>query len=94
MQNYLRWSPPLSPFYIRKWSESSGNMPHSMTFSELVLISYFSQIIRVEEVEDDKCRRPHVKQFHDATIKFPLPHRANTIDMPQLSYRKPKTYFG
>merc|ERR1712191_15727 len=51
------------------------------------------QIIRVEEVEDDKCRRPHVKQFHDA-IKFPLPHRANTIDMPQLSYRKPKTYFG
>merc|ERR1711976_780911 len=52
------------------------------------------QIIRVEEVEDDKYRRPHVKQFHDATIKFPLPHRANTIDMPQLSYRKPKTYFG
>merc|ERR1712136_435948 len=52
------------------------------------------QIIRAEEVEDDKCRRPHVKQFHDATIKFPLPHRANTIDMPQLSYRKPKTYFG
>merc|ERR1712071_190345 len=52
------------------------------------------QIIRVEEVEDDKCRRPHVKQFHDAAIKFPLPHRANTIDMPQLSYRKPKTYFG
>merc|ERR1712105_360589 len=52
------------------------------------------QIIRVEEVEDDKCRRPHVKQFHDASIKFPLPHRANTVDMPQLSYRKPKTYFG
>merc|ERR1712170_116282 len=52
------------------------------------------QIIRVEPVEASKTRRPLVKQMHDATIKFPLPHRANTIDMPQLSYRKPKTYFG
>merc|ERR1711926_43738 len=52
------------------------------------------QIIRVEPVEASKTRRPLVKQMHDSTIKFPLPHRANTVDMPQLSYRKPKTYFG
>ena len=33
------------------------------------------QIIRVEEVEASKCRRPHIKQFHDSKIKFPLPVR-------------------
>lgn len=33
------------------------------------------QIIRVEEIESSKCRRPHIKQFHDSKIKFPLPVR-------------------
>jgi large subunit ribosomal protein L18Ae len=33
------------------------------------------QIIRVEEVVASKTRRPHIKQFHDATIKFPHPCR-------------------
>ncbi|KAI2803390.1 60S ribosomal protein L18A [Blomia tropicalis] len=33
------------------------------------------QIIKVQEIEASKCRRPHVKQFHDSKIKFPLPVR-------------------
>lgn len=33
------------------------------------------QIIRVEEIASSKCRRPHIKQFHDSKIAFPLPIR-------------------
>lgn len=33
------------------------------------------QIIRVQAIDANKCRRPHVKQFHDSKIKFPLPIR-------------------
>lgn len=33
------------------------------------------QIIRVEEVEAAKTRRPHIKQFHDSKIRFPHPCR-------------------
>jgi len=33
------------------------------------------QIIRVEEIPANKCRRAHIKQFHDSKIKFPLPVR-------------------
>ena len=33
------------------------------------------QILKVEPVAASKCRRPHVTQFHNSKIKFPLPHR-------------------
>lgn len=33
------------------------------------------QIIKVEEIAANQCRRPHMKQFHDSKIKFPLPNR-------------------
>eukprot|EP01111_Echinosteliopsis_oligospora_P004208 TRINITY_DN166_c0_g1_i1.p1 TRINITY_DN166_c0_g1~~TRINITY_DN166_c0_g1_i1.p1 ORF type:complete len:177 (+),score=28.66 TRINITY_DN166_c0_g1_i1:444-974(+) len=32
------------------------------------------QIIQVAQLSDAQCKRVHVKQFHDATLKFPLPH--------------------
>nr|ABS19978.1 ribosomal protein L18a [Artemia franciscana] len=52
------------------------------------------QIIRVEVVEDDKTRRPHVKQMHEVGLRFPMPHRVNTLRLKKLSYTKPKTFFG
>ena len=33
------------------------------------------QIIKVECIPAKKCRRPHVIQFHNSKIRFPLPHR-------------------
>ncbi|WP_411023048.1 eL20 family ribosomal protein, partial [Salmonella sp. s51228] len=30
-------------------------------------------IRKIEEIKASKCRRPHVKQFHNSKIKFPLP---------------------
>uniref|UniRef100_A0A1L8DS66 60S ribosomal protein L18a n=1 Tax=Nyssomyia neivai TaxID=330878 RepID=A0A1L8DS66_9DIPT len=52
------------------------------------------QIIKVESVVSSKCRRPHIKQFHDSKIKFPLVKRVHHKNSRALfSYRKPKTYF-
>uniref|UniRef100_A0A8D3DU90 Large ribosomal subunit protein eL20 n=1 Tax=Scophthalmus maximus TaxID=52904 RepID=A0A8D3DU90_SCOMX len=33
------------------------------------------QIMKVQIIAANKCRRPAIKQFHDSKIKFPLPHR-------------------
>jgi large subunit ribosomal protein L18Ae len=33
------------------------------------------QILKAEVVVAGKCRRTHVKQFHNSKIRFPLPHR-------------------
>merc|ERR1712059_172133 len=33
------------------------------------------QVLKVEEVAAGKCRRPHITQFHNSKIRFPLPHR-------------------
>ncbi|WP_411017597.1 hypothetical protein, partial [Salmonella sp. s51090] len=33
------------------------------------------QIMRIEAIPASKCRRAHVKQFHNYYPKFPLPHR-------------------
>jgi len=33
------------------------------------------QILKVETVPSNKCRRPQVKQMHNSKIRFPLPHR-------------------
>ncbi|KAH9425053.1 ribosomal protein L18A [Dermatophagoides pteronyssinus] len=35
------------------------------------------QIIKVEEIPANQCRRPHMKQFHDSKLKFPLPNRVS-----------------
>lgn len=51
------------------------------------------QIIKVEEVKAANCRRPHIKQFHDSKIKFPLPKRIHSIKGSKFSVRTPKTYF-
>ena len=33
------------------------------------------QIMKVEVIPPSKCKRPHVTQFHNSKIKFPLVHR-------------------
>lgn len=49
------------------------------------------QIIRVEAIPASKCRRPHVKQFHDSKIKFPLPVRFDRQwHKPRFTTRAPK----
>lgn len=49
------------------------------------------QIIRVEAIEASKCRRPHVKQFHQSKIKFPLPQRfGRNFHSPRFTTRRPK----
>ncbi|GAU89925.1 hypothetical protein RvY_02417 [Ramazzottius varieornatus] len=53
------------------------------------------QIIRVQEITAEKCRRPNIKQFHDSSIKFPLPHRVNLkLHAPRFTTRRPKTHFS
>merc|ERR1712168_1193978 len=37
------------------------------------------QIIKVEQVAANKCRRTSVKQFHDSKIKFPLPRKVKSM---------------
>uniref|UniRef100_T1IWC5 60S ribosomal protein L18a n=1 Tax=Strigamia maritima TaxID=126957 RepID=T1IWC5_STRMM len=52
------------------------------------------QIIRVKEIAAKDCRRPHVKQFHDSKIKFPLPCRVVTqLHKPRFTTRRPLTKF-
>lgn len=47
------------------------------------------QIIRVLPIAASKCRRPHVKQFHDSKIKFPLPQSFDR-KLKRFTTRKPK----
>lgn len=52
------------------------------------------QIMKIEEVASSKCRRPHITQFHQGNLKFPLPHRVNmSLNHPRFSTRRPKTTF-
>jgi len=49
------------------------------------------QIIRVEAIDANKCRRPHMKQFHDSKIKFPLPVRFDRrFHSPRFTTKRPK----
>ena len=56
------------------------------------------QIMEVKAVRPKDCRRAGVKQFHDAKIKFPLPHRLDRA--PSKKYRtvfkahRPNTHKG
>jgi len=52
------------------------------------------QIIRVETVAANKCRRPQVKQFHNGKLRFPLPKRIEQKHtLPKFSHVRPRTYF-
>ena len=52
------------------------------------------QIIKVEVVPASKTRRPAVKQFHDSSIKFPLPHRVSKrLHAPRFTTKRPQTFF-
>lgn len=47
------------------------------------------QIIRVAPIEAGKCRRPNIKQFHNNTIKFPLPSEFDG-KLKRFTTKKPK----
>ncbi|KAL4226657.1 60S ribosomal protein L18A [Mactra antiquata] len=52
------------------------------------------QIMRVEEIEPSKTRRPNIKQFHDSKIKFPLNHRIERKQhTPRFTTNRPHTTF-
>ncbi|XP_013382035.1 60S ribosomal protein L18a [Lingula anatina] len=52
------------------------------------------QIIRVQTVEASKCRRSNIKQFHNSTIKFPLPHRVvKQLHKPRFATARPNTHY-
>ena len=53
------------------------------------------QVIRTDVVPVNKVLRPQTKQFLDAHIKFPLPHRrfASQLKTP-FAARRPTTFFG
>merc|ERR1712211_124 len=51
------------------------------------------QIIRVEPVAANSCRRPLVAQTHDSKIKFPLPCRVQKQGGALVQANRPSTYF-
>ncbi|KAI6238195.1 60S ribosomal protein L18a [Aphelenchoides fujianensis] len=53
------------------------------------------QIIKVQRIAAADTKRPAVKQFHDAKIKFPLPHRVNKRrGVTAFSTRRTRTHFA
>ena len=53
------------------------------------------QIIKANEVAASECRRPGVKQFHDASIKFPLAHRVTKRQhRTPFTTSRPSTHFA
>ncbi|KAM6895716.1 large ribosomal subunit protein eL20 [Xenentodon cancila] len=52
------------------------------------------QIMKVQVIAANKCRRPAIKQFHDSKIKFPLPHRVlRRQHKPRFTTKRPNTFF-
>merc|ERR1712107_723615 len=51
------------------------------------------QIIRVEPVAANSCRRPLVTRTHDSKIKFPLPCRVSKQGGSMIQANRPNTYF-
>lgn len=52
------------------------------------------QVMRVEEIDAKKCRRPNITQFHNTKIRFPLLHRIKMrTHHPRFTARRPKTSF-
>ncbi|XP_071081980.1 large ribosomal subunit protein eL20-like [Haliotis cracherodii] len=53
------------------------------------------QIIRVEIIPANKCRRANIQQFHNSQICFPLPHRVDRkLHAPRFTTRRPTTSFN
>ncbi|KAH7698452.1 60S ribosomal protein L18a [Aphelenchoides avenae] len=53
------------------------------------------QIIKVQLIKAADCKRAGIKQFHDAQIKFPLPHRAGKRrNVNPFTTRRPRTHFA
>lgn len=53
------------------------------------------QIIKIQQIEASQCKRPNIKQFHNASIKFPLPHRVTKRKAAApFTTRRPKTHFA
>jgi large subunit ribosomal protein L18Ae len=53
------------------------------------------QIIKVQPIKVEDCKRAGVKQFQNSQIKFPLPHRVNAKrrNMSTFTTQRPKTHF-
>ncbi|XP_042339101.1 60S ribosomal protein L18a-like [Plectropomus leopardus] len=52
------------------------------------------QIMKVQVIAANKCRRPAIKQFHDSKIKFPLPHRVlRRQHKPRFTTKRPNTFY-
>merc|ERR1712088_541656 len=54
------------------------------------------QIMKVAEVHSSKCKRKHIKQFHDSKIKFPMPRMViskSRQNAPRFTSNKPKLFF-
>merc|ERR1712088_603938 len=52
------------------------------------------QVMQVERVAAKDTRRANIKQFHDSSIKFPLPHRiSKRLHRPRFTTRRPHTAY-
>ncbi|CAF4928126.1 unnamed protein product, partial [Rotaria sp. Silwood1] len=52
------------------------------------------QIMKIKRLPAKECRRPHVTQFHDSKIKFPMVNKATKrLHHPRFTTRRPHTYF-
>merc|ERR1711971_332049 len=54
------------------------------------------QIMKVAEVHSSKCKRKHIKQFHDSKIKFPMPRMViskSRQNAPRFTTNQPKLFF-
>ena len=53
------------------------------------------QIIRVKKILAKDAKRPNIKQFHDAKLKFPLLHNVGHLQqLPQFTARRPNTFMN
>jgi len=54
------------------------------------------QIIKVQTIKVEDCKRAGLKQFQNSKIKFPLPHRVNTKrrKMAPFTTQRPRTHFA
>lgn len=52
------------------------------------------QIMKIKRLLAKDCRRPHMTQFHDSKIKFPMVNKATKrLHHPRFTTRRPHTYF-
>eukprot|EP00112_Aurelia_sp_Birch-Aquarium-sp1_P026146 Seg909.10 transcript_id=Seg909.10/GoldUCD/mRNA.D3Y31 product="60S ribosomal protein L18a" pseudo=true protein_id=Seg909.10/GoldUCD/D3Y31 len=54
------------------------------------------QLLKVEIVPANKCKRPNITQFHNSKIKFPLAHRIikSTLKGSKFMAKRPSTFQG